>query len=599
MRISIFFTICLFSSFLGWSQSKEKVIIEYLKKQQFENPVNIIIVCDSLLQESVAENRLFAAKVKYYKANGLNTNANHKRAIDLADEIIGVFEKNKEYPFLVNTLLLKSNANNYLNNDTEAINNALEALQISKDNQLDNKIALIYSEMAFNHYGSGDFLKAIEYMLQAEAQQIKIKDNHGLSSTYNNIAVLYKNIHDLDNALKYNLKSLDLNISLGIIEGIPKSYNNIGLIYSIQNDITNAKKYFEKAVAANIEYGFDNISPLTNYGDMYMKINDYDLAEIYYNKALTAALKSENDYKLRSVYEMLLKVNLQQKDFENSYKFQTKIDSLSLIISKIESDEKIKMLESKHETFQKEQELIAAKESVKLFIVIFIVILFLFILTALYVIQKQKINKLNIEKDKVILEQQILRSQMNPHFIFNALSAIQNTVMDNDPIKSASYLSRFAKLIRQNFEFTSKHLITLQEDLDALENYIETQKLRLQYPLVYKFDIDAAINPNTIEIPPMLLQPFIENAIEHGLKEKKEDALITISIMKNGAEKVKITIIDNGKGYFPKSDKKLHSTEITLKRLELFGKGDEKSFSTTNLGANAGTKVQFNIHVTA
>lgn len=598
MRFYLLFIISLLNNIAGWTQSNESRILESLKKRQLADPARSTIICDSLLQESAAKDVLFAAKIRYFKAKGFNLSTHHKKAIRLVDEIMVVFNRKNEYDFMINSLLLKSNANNNLKNYSQAINDALEALQLAKDQQLDKKIASIYSEIAFSHYGSGDFFNAIDYMLQVEAQQLKIKDTIGLSSTYNNIAVLYKNMHQYDNALKYNQKSLAFNIDFNLAEGIPKSHNNIGLIYFLINDYENAKKHFEKAIAANEQYNLKTTSPLTNLGEMYMELEEYDLAETYYNRALQYALKSNNDYKLRSVYDMLLKVNLQKKNFRNSYTYQSKIDSLSNILSKIEADEKIKMLENKHDIFQKEQDLIAAKENAKLSRIIFIVILSLFVFAALFFIQKQKTNKLKTEKDMLMLEQTILRSQMNPHFIFNALSAIQNTVMDNDPIKSASYLSRFAKLIRQNFEFTSKRFITLQEDLDALENYIETQKLRLKYPLKYQFHIDSSLNPHTIEIPPMLLQPFIENAIEHGLKDKKEGALVVINITKKNQETITITITDNGKGYSPKPDQKLHSTEVILKRLELLGKGDEKSFSISNLEGQVGTLVKFSIHTT-
>ena len=114
-------------------------------------------------------------------------------------------------------------------------------------------------------------------------------------------------------------------------------------------------------------------------------------------------------------------------------------------------------------------------------------------------IQKNKNGKLKLKQDKLILEQKVLQSQMNPHFIFNALTSIQKTIFDNDPVKSASYISKFATLIRQNFEFVDKKEIFLSEDLDALKNYIETQQLRFDDKFNYSITIDETIDASYIK----------------------------------------------------------------------------------------------------
>jgi len=180
---------------------------------------------------------------------------------------------------------------------------------------------------------------------------------------------------------------------------------------------------------------------------------------------------------------------------------------------------------------------------------------------------------------------------MNPHFIFNALSAIQNSLMDNEPIKSAGYLSRFAKLIRQNFDFINQKSILLKDEIDALQNYMDTQKLRYQDKFDYEINVFADVDINQVEIPPLLIQPFIENSIEHGFKNKKDKGKITINISKKDMN-ICYEIIDNGKGYKTlKKDGKIHSIDIVKKRLKLIGNNDEKSIKMET--SDKGTNIKF------
>ena len=186
----------------------------------------------------------------------------------------------------------------------------------------------------------------------------------------------------------------------------------------------------------------------------------------------------------------------------------------------------------------------------------------------------------------------MLRTQMNPHFVFNALTAIQNTLLDDDPLKSSTYLSRFAKLVRQNFEFVNKKFISLEEDLDALKNYIETQQLRFENKFDYKITVQDTVDTSFIQITPMLLQPFIENAIEHGLKPKKAKGLLQIYISEKG-EFTRFKILDDGVGYTKNTnfEDREHAIDVFIKRLKLRGFGEEKLFSIQPLENKLGTQV--------
>ena len=291
------------------------------------------------------------------------------------------------------------------------------------------------------------------------------------------------------------------------------------------------------------------------------------------------------------MYDALLQIALKQKDFQNSLKYQEKRDSFYLLQKEKENQENLKLAENQYQLVTKENEFLKEKNTNRRNKFIFTIsILSLLFLLIFWQIQNKN-KKLKDEKNRLFLEQKVLRSQMNPHFIFNALSAIQNSLLDNEPIKSASYLSRFAKLIRQNFDFIDKRNIVLSEEIDALKNYLETQKMRFQDKFDYEINIYDNIDIHSIEIPPLLLQPFVENAIEHGFKRINETGKISITIYKQ-QNAICFEIKDNGIGFKKtKKDGKKHAIDIFLKRLKLRGKGEEKSFNITS--NNKGTTIKF------
>ena len=173
------------------------------------------------------------------------------------------------------------------------------------------------------------------------------------------------------------------------------------------------------------------------------------------------------------------------------------------------------------------------------------------------------------------LEQRFLRSQLNPHFIFNALLAIQNFMMKNNAQLAALYLTKFSKLMRQILESSREEFIAVESEVEMLTNYMDIHKLRLKDSFEYKIDIDENIDVETDTIPPMFVQPFVENAIEHGIINAKNGGFIEIRLSKEN-EYISIEIKDNGGGLVrenatPKEHQSLAST-IIRERMALFNK---------------------------
>jgi sensor histidine kinase YesM len=155
--------------------------------------------------------------------------------------------------------------------------------------------------------------------------------------------------------------------------------------------------------------------------------------------------------------------------------------------------------------------------------------------------------KYQMKNDLLQLEQKALRLQMNPHFLFNALNSIQGLIIKNDQKSARYYLAKFAHLMRQILDNSRTGSISLEEELKTLENYLLIEKLSKKDNFEYSISVAESINQNTLQLPPMLVQPFVENAIIHAFTGKEDKGEIRIEIEREDAF-LKITIQDNGIG---------------------------------------------------
>ena len=171
-------------------------------------------------------------------------------------------------------------------------------------------------------------------------------------------------------------------------------------------------------------------------------------------------------------------------------------------------------------------------------------IVFLFVLAAIFFLYKQRETKK--QQSQIELEQRFLRSQLNPHFISNALVAVQSFMLKNDTETAALYLTKFSKLMREILENSRKEFIPVGEEINMLKNYLDIHKLRLG-TFDFSIELDETIDPETDTIPPMFVQPFVENAVEHGISGLTEGGKIDLIFRKEG-DYISISINDNGQG---------------------------------------------------
>ncbi len=199
-----------------------------------------------------------------------------------------------------------------------------------------------------------------------------------------------------------------------------------------------------------------------------------------------------------------------------------------------------------------------------------------------------QLEKAQVDKELIFYQLENLRSQMNPHFIFNALNSIQEYIVTNEKANASVYLVKFSKLIRLYLEHSRESEVPLEEEIKALQFYLELEKDRFEDTLNFAINKEESINLKTVKVPSLFIQPYIENAIKHGLLHKKENRNITISFSQNIEKNELICVIeDNGVGrqaseQINKNRREHHksfATSANQKRVELINKTRTKKIS--------------------
>ena len=236
---------------------------------------------------------------------------------------------------------------------------------------------------------------------------------------------------------------------------------------------------------------------------------------------------------------------------------------------------------------------------------VFIALLFTGLIALIIIHRKNiQIKRRELDNQLITLEQKALQSMMNPHFIFNSLGSIQSYLLQNKSDNAGLYLSQFARLIRQNLNAINASNINLEEEIDRLKNYLDLEKLRMNDKFDYRIEVAENVLADEVQIPSMIIQPFVENAIWHGIAFLKEKGKILIRFTMHDNKSLKVMVEDNGIGMkrsetiSSKKDTHRHmGMDMVSKRLELLGK---KLSVTTRLdysevypgSQNPGTRVE-------
>lgn len=517
-----------------------------------------------------------------------------------------------------NMALIYSDMGNY----PEALKSHYASLKIEEEDGNKQAAGLSYNNIGNLNEALEENEEAIRNFEKAIALGKEVNDKEGMGNAYNNIGIVYKKQGKYNEALKNYILALELRKEVGYPKAIHESYNNIGIIYYTLGNYEEALKNHELSLAistkANYELGTANSK--LNTAIVYLKQKQFKKAETllhealeYYKsiqykqaivgayEALTALYNDQGAYKQAMHY---LRLYVAQKDSLINDNTKRELLQASMKYEYEKKEAVAKVEQEKKEAIQNE-ELGKRATQVKLYIALCILIVIVFAAVFLQMRNKRNTEKLRLENSLIDLEQKALRLQMNPHFIFNALNSIQGFITENNPSSARKYLSKFARLMRLIMENSAKKTVSLQHEIDVLSDYLELTRLRFPEKFTFGIDVDEAIDPGSCEIPPMLLQPFVENAVLHGLAAKESDGRIEIRFHKK-QEMIECIIEDNGVGRKQAMEKKLHSHKstgmlVTEERLKAFGAQNEVKTNLQiidlfdNFGNACGTRVILDI----
>lgn len=416
------------------------------------------------------------------------------------------------------------------NNLTEAIEAYQEGLVVAKKHAIMLKITDLNSKIAQAYNQQGDKISAKKYFnssldlaeqtskKRAVEEKIKVAEFNSDNEDYESEITLRKEaLKDIETIERDSVIANESAITL------QKQNYKIGNAYFIQNDLIRAIPYFEKSIEEA-----DKKRDLLVQKDATRKLSE----------ALLRKGDTQEGLAMMDSYKTIVDELYAKKEQELSQvaRFSRNLAEQQNRIRSLESDRALS--QSKYDLTQernKRQELI-------IYSLIGGLVLFLIMgyLMFKYIKQQRLANNLLALKS--------LRSQMNPHFIFNALNSVNSFIAINDERTANKYLSDFSKLMRSVLENSEEDFIPLQKEIKLLELYTKLEHFRFQDKFEYAIEVNEAIDVEDYQIPPMLLQPYIENAVWHGLRYKSEKGHLNISIQPRFENQITITITDNGIG---------------------------------------------------
>ncbi len=463
------------------------------------------------------------------------------------------------------------------------------------------------------YYQDEDYEPALKYYSKAKGMLEGANNERVLNAVYHNIASCNSKLNQLDTAFVYFEKAINLSQKLG---------NKYNLAYNYQGfaDACYNKGDYEKAIQYNLLSRDISIelnekrslaAVLSNLAACYTKTRQPKLAIESASQAADIDREIGDLDKEADAYWLLSEAYLSEGDHESALAAFKKFYSIDSVLLSKEKIQTIFEMEARYQSEKKDLEIgnLSQQAAIKDLeiqqknqaMVIGLLVVF-FVAGTVYFANRQRTLK-NMQA-QTELEQRFLRSQLNPHFMSNALMAVQAFTLKNQPEKAASYLAKFAKLMREILEHSRQEFILVEDEVQMLRNYLDIHRLRMNESFDYSIEVDESIDLETDSIPPMFVQPFIENAIEHGVTNARGKGMINVKLVKE-SDFIAIEITDNGGGMIQEAHKiKGHhslSTTIIQERMALLNKSMKKKIGLVwgNLvnesGEINGTRVELKV----
>lgn len=484
-------------------------------------------------QRSLAASTSISVNIKLAKA--YMQSKNYQESIALCNTLLTKkltpFQEVEVYELLGDTYSVIDNSSLAIENYQKALDKATKHIITPKITDLNSKLADIYAnsgadDAAAEYYGNSLELSTRENKKRAAQEKDKVADFYGKNQ-------------DFDKEIE--LRNLALE-EIEAIEDEEAPETTVGVLspqrqnYKIANAYVNQENY-----DAAIPFYERSIKEADAKEDLVVKKDaTRKLSELFRDRGdFDKAAESYEKY-VAVVDELYIK---KEQELSQAARLSKEMALKQNRITSLENDRKLN--ESRYKLAFENEELINKNSIIQKWVIGSLILIALLLLYAAYT-QFKNVRQQQYVNNQLALKN--LRSQMNPHFIFNALNSVNSFISSNDERAANRYLSDFSQLMRSVLENSEENFIPLSKEIELLELYVKLEHFRFKDKFDYNVTIDPTIDLDQFVIPPMLLQPYIENAVWHGLRYKKERGNLDVKFSKVDAETVVITITDDGIG---------------------------------------------------
>ncbi len=579
--------------------------------------ISLILITSILISQNESDSLLL--KVKNYKKQ------DSIRVEILVDACVGgVFKADTQYMVYAEEALqisentkyelgkvrsLNCIGNYYFQRDIydKAIEFYTRAMKLSEKRKDDNNIIISKSNIANVFTHTNKQTKAIP--LFKECDQILLKRGDSLiqnrAAILTNLATAYSSISQHDSAIYVYNQVFYICNTIKSEFGLAITLCNLANEYYLTKQYQKALNSSEEALKILDKNHFDFLrAPLyKTFGTTYLELNKIEKGIDYLLKCSDLSREINDQEVLVEVYQKLYKAFYKTNNYKEAYTYAVNYINLNDSILGLQKEKAMAEISTKYETEKKEaaikeltqektiSDLQSQRKSVLIYSIlgglIALVLLLYFLFTryktkkqneALKIQLEQAEKTIEAEKKATESELKALKSQMNPHFIFNALNSIQEQFMYGDKLKGNEQLGNFTYLTRQILTVSGRKQIPLSTEMEILSKYLELEKMRFQNDFEYSISFSENIDEDYVQLPPMMIQPFVENSIKHGLLHKAESKKLTIHFNLNEEENYLLcSVEDNGIGRAKSAEIKANnsnkhasfSTSSIEQRLEL------------------------------
>lgn len=568
------------------ASAKDNLSIIHLYKGNYDKALEIRKETNNIYKKEGALTNLASGNI--WVGNIYLSQDKYDTALLFYLEAKKLYEQNND-PALANALINIGTVYRRMKHYEQAIDNLERSKELFAGKGDLNGVGASLYRIAGIYYDMKDRDKYLETLYKAEEILTNVGNEYFLSLIYSRLSEEYIRIEDYDKALFYLNKSLVYGVKSGADDVIAVALHGMGTVYFAQQEYTKAQNYFRKAQQAAVNHKVIKKQIFRDYVRVYGRLNEPDSVEkyVYAYESLSDSMVSEKT--IQAVAELQAKydaekqeieiaiLNLENENIEHDLALlhqKNQIVELNYRQSLAENEnyrQNLQLAQAEHEKQKSQIEVLILKEEIHKqamehekktqqlmylgFFIIFIALLITTHFIFLWFKNKRKKEEAILKQTAAELSRQLMETnvkalnfQLNPHFIFNCVQTVEYLLKESRTQESMTCLRMFSSLTRLILESMSKQEIPLEKELEIIRFYMDLEKNRYINSFTYTIDVDPSLDEEATMVPPLILQPFVENSIKHGFAGKDRGNEICIAI-RPGQEHLLCEITDNGVGF--------------------------------------------------